>query len=397
MDSNTPSNSVKYHWALNDKGETVSIKDINEQNRGEKYFCPNCGCSMIPSSISKENKRQPHFKHKGGEHCTYESYLHVLSKKLLKEEFDRRRSFVIEVDAVNCCDQYHRCLLRQNEDDSLSYIRGDFKGVQCESHYKMQIDLKQFYNQSKIEGEYMGVVADVKLYDADGRNPIPLFLEILHTHKCTQPKIELGVPIIEFLIRDEDDLSLLKDNVIREVTMKVPKRKPINRVVFYNINAFEDSKPYERNIEKKEIDANEYYFDQRNVLVCRTKKLLCHSLYTGEGVSSDAIGVVKSTNSKMVETLLTKAYVERSFLYLNDALPGCCEQCKYVKRNTRGHGWLEKEYYSCTQNVDIENYRQMNHLSIMQVWCGKYEQDEKRLRCRIEMAGCVGWTRKKPE
>lgn len=386
--------SVKYHWALTEDGETIHISNVNDTNSGQRFTCPNCGCEMIDSA-TKSKLKQPHFKHKGGEHCDPESYLHQLAKKRLKEEFDRRNKFLIEVDAINCCDQFNSCLLkRMDKDQNLSHVRS-FKEIDCNVNYKKTIDLKQFYDRCDIESAYDGFIADVKLYDSKGEYPIPLFLEIYYSHKCEKPKTESGIPIIEFLIKTEDDLHLLKADVFREISNKQPRKREVHKVVFHNLNGFEDATPYENDRNAHTLNATEYYINQQNHIEGIPKNVICHSLYTGENVSSDAIMLI--TNSKLVDNRLTKAYVERSFCSLNGLIPLCCEQCKHVTRWTLGKGWLEQEQYSCKNKVEIKEYCFKNHVGINSIRCELFELDEERLNNTVNMAGCVGWVRKDNE
>lgn len=34
---------VKYHFALNDKGQIIDIADVTEETKHDKYYCLNCG------------------------------------------------------------------------------------------------------------------------------------------------------------------------------------------------------------------------------------------------------------------------------------------------------------------------------------------------------------------
>lgn len=409
MDSHTTSKSVKYHWALNEKGETVSIKDINEQNRGKNYYCPNCGCPMIPSSITKENKRQPHFKHKGGEHCSYESYLHKLAKKRLKEIFDNREHFYVEVDAVNCCDQFNTCKLRASNDtiDSSAYI----KKVDCPTHYKKVLDLKKFYDKCELESGYNNFIADVMLSDSKGENPVPLFLEIYHTHECEQVKIDSGIPIIEFVVKTEEDLELLEINVIKELSVHAGNRKKENKkIVFYNLNKFEDSKPYENNPIRHRVDATIFLIEEQSIKE-KPDRVICHDLFTGENFSPETVSSICITNRRLLDNSLENEYTKRCWLALNKILRLCCEQCRHCKRQVSGNGWNRRLSVSCVKNVSfpiktktwtgqiVESSESLSRYChfygydrIFSMSCQLFELDKERLQSVIERGGCVGWS-----
>lgn len=44
---------VKYHFALNDKGQIIDIADVTEETKHDKYYCLNCGDAMRPRLGSK--------------------------------------------------------------------------------------------------------------------------------------------------------------------------------------------------------------------------------------------------------------------------------------------------------------------------------------------------------
>lgn len=51
---------VKYHFALNDKGQIIDIADVTEETKHDKYYCLNCGDAMRPRLGSKNAH---HFAH----------------------------------------------------------------------------------------------------------------------------------------------------------------------------------------------------------------------------------------------------------------------------------------------------------------------------------------------
>ena len=79
--------SVKYHYALDEQDRLVCIDDVSiEDRQAHSYHCRNCGAGMIPR-MSKVRSR--HFAHRSDEdNCGNETYLHKLSKRLMKEKFD---------------------------------------------------------------------------------------------------------------------------------------------------------------------------------------------------------------------------------------------------------------------------------------------------------------------
>jgi hypothetical protein len=77
---------VKWSMALNKLGEEI---DISDTQRGKTYYCLACGTEMIPR---KGHKNAHHFAHKNiPENYSYESELHLCSKKVLSSYLEKNR------------------------------------------------------------------------------------------------------------------------------------------------------------------------------------------------------------------------------------------------------------------------------------------------------------------
>ncbi len=177
---------AQYLFAYSINDTLVNISNVTHENR-EKYYCPSCGIEM---SAVLGNKREPHFRHKG-DSCSYESYLHKISKQLLKWRFDNESKFEISYYVTKYCPNTH-CHLRDSRCDTINELR--------------TINLKDEYNICEIEGSYKGFRADIKLSNSDKPEAIPLFLEVAVTHKCSPEKISSGVPIVEISVTNERDV-----------------------------------------------------------------------------------------------------------------------------------------------------------------------------------------------
>lgn len=177
---------AQYLFAYSINDTLVNISNVTHENR-EKYYCPSCGIEM---SAVLGNKREPHFRHKG-DSCSYESYLHKISKQLLKWRFDNESKFEISYYVTKCCPNTH-CHLRDSRCDTINELR--------------TINLKDDYNICEIEGSYKAFRADIKLSNSDKPEAIPLLLEVAVTHKCSAEKISSGVPIVEISVTNERDV-----------------------------------------------------------------------------------------------------------------------------------------------------------------------------------------------
>ena len=410
QDSNKRNNrTVKYYSAFDEADNLVRIDDVTKENcKQHTYRCPKCKDPMTPAL---GDKIKHHFRHKS-DHCSFESYLHKVAKLRFKEEFERRDKFLIRADVVNACDRFDECPLRKNQ-----LIDG------CKYICKKDLNLKDYYDVCELEKKYEDFTADVLLSDSQGKYN-PMFLEIYVSHLCEEEKIQSGVPIIEFKIKDEEELNaLLKQCVFgeqRNVPVPNKKRKTEDKVLFHNFpNQFKDPKPYEttRNI----VLHPQTNFELRNVDVCIIKdnnfvfnkgSIKCHDLYTVEHLDPNAqarFAIIR--DKKVIEGM----YAVRCMLALNGKINLCCEQCKYGERRLSGYGWNEHEYLYCKNRNQIQvNYKVKNYYgkmldcvgslgeyqrdrggykAILNFKCKYFEFDEECLKKVVEQYGCIGWVK----
>lgn len=214
---------VQYLYANNIRGSLVDISDVAHGIR-EKYYCPSCGMEM---SAVLGNKREHHFRHKG-DSCSYESYLHKISKLLIKWRFDNNTKFEIGYYVDKNCPNVDCCL----------------RDSSCNANKKELhvINLKDRYDICEIEGTYNGFRADIKLSNSNKPDAIPMFFEVRVTHKCSPEKISLGVPIVEIAVTNERDvLQLLIEQ--RKIDSEMPRQTNLfttkteeEKINFYNFN-----------------------------------------------------------------------------------------------------------------------------------------------------------------
>ncbi len=216
---------VQFLFANDVNGSLVDISKVTSDNR-EQYFCPSCGMEM---SAVLGNKREHHYRHKG-DSCSYESYLHKISKLLVKQRFDGKSSFEIAYFVTKECPKSD-CPLRT---------------AVCANRARVlhKVNLKERYNCCEIEGSHAGFRADVKLFNSDKPEIKPLFIEIAVSHECTPEKLSSGIPIIEIKVANEEDaLRPLVEQDATSYNQADPYRhllQPMSETVkFYN---------FERNI-----------------------------------------------------------------------------------------------------------------------------------------------------
>ena len=188
--------NAKYRYAyLSEESnghKLICIDDVGkEQRRANTFWCIGCGGEM---KAALGEKRLHYFSHKNNErHCSKETYLHKLGKSSVIEYFLSHKTFNIHIKSRNKCRRIERCKLRHLLHE-------------CTDFGEQEIDLKEYYDKCEEEYTYKGFRADVALI-AKGRRGSPIFVEIAVSHKCDEDKRNSGLPIIEWEIKDENDLD----------------------------------------------------------------------------------------------------------------------------------------------------------------------------------------------
>jgi len=182
---------IKFHNAADNEGRIVNIEAVTRDKRAPKYFCIGCGAEM---SAVLGDKREHHFRHKEAA-CSWESYLHSLGKKKLKERFDTNKDFTIGYFVEYVCERSKGC--------RLGHI---YSNQKCNRKELYRINLKESYDTCQEEVTYKGFRADLMLSDSKHPEREPLFLEISVTHDCEPEKIASGIKMVELKISNENDI-----------------------------------------------------------------------------------------------------------------------------------------------------------------------------------------------
>lgn len=223
--------NIKFRFAYNQNGEIVNIKDVSLQNRTEnKYYCISCGAEMV---AKLGEVKEHHFAHKGeGESCSFESYLHKLAKKMIKEKFDASNTFEIEVFQNVLC---------VNSDICKFFSVEECKGIELK-----KFDLKRYYNSCQEEAQIGNYRADLLLADDTGKYKEPILIEIKVLHECSQDKINSGFRIIEIPINTEDDIMHLTRSCINYKSVNLYNfkfksiKKELSRHVFWRYTLYKN-------------------------------------------------------------------------------------------------------------------------------------------------------------
>ncbi len=185
-----------YSYAHDEHGHRVDIKAkfLNrEYCTQHAFYCIGCGKRMYASL--KDDLKCRYFAHNGNQ-CSYESYLHQLSKSMLKSAFDRAETFFLKYDIKVSCTKTD-CALRCARCNDVDRSR--------------DVNLKEWYDKCEVEKEVTGrngnkYIADL-LLSSSKRDIPPLLLEIFVTHECPAEKKVSGLWIVELKIEQEQDIE----------------------------------------------------------------------------------------------------------------------------------------------------------------------------------------------
>ncbi|WP_299157037.1 competence protein CoiA family protein [uncultured Christiangramia sp.] len=210
---------MKNLYALNQENQLIHIQNVDKKFK-EKYTCCNCNGELIPR---KGKIKAHHFSHKVENNCSYESYLHKVSKIKFFEEYSdclkNKKPFFIEYKVNQTC---------------ISCKNIERINLSCELGFRKQkLDLTKWFDKIKIEKNHNGFIADIFLKSSKTGEII--FIEFAVTHQCEKEKIESGIRIIEIDLINENDLNFIEKRFI-------PANK--ENIKFFNFKTKEEKKTY---------------------------------------------------------------------------------------------------------------------------------------------------------
>lgn len=200
----------------------LHLVNVIDAIKGNDYYCPCCGKTMIPRQGSK---RRWHFAHKGSlVDCSYETYLHKVAKKRICECFNKSQRFTVSFQPKSTC-AIVECPLGASQP--------------CSWNSTKVFDLKKYYDHCEEEVAIDKFRADLMISNQSNNTP-PVLIEIYVTHKSTEEKLNSSHRIIEIHIESEEDIeqivssaSIIEDDVDVNHWRKEQDRK----IRFYNFKA----------------------------------------------------------------------------------------------------------------------------------------------------------------
>lgn len=189
---------MKNLFALNKRNELFHINDVEKELK-EKFNCCNCGNELIPR---KGKFKAHHFSHKVETNCSYESYLHKLSKLKFYNQYSKclseNQPFYIDYTIKKTCTS---CIEIPNIKLSCN-LKDEVK----------KFDLTKVFDIIHIEKFHQGFISDILLQSS--KNEDVLFIEFAVTHDCEKEKKISGIRIIEIKLKDESDLNFINEKHI---------------------------------------------------------------------------------------------------------------------------------------------------------------------------------------
>lgn len=193
MHAGNLSDIVQFRFALSKDGTIIDANLLSNEDRKD-YECLGCAGKVRPI-LGKIRKK--HFRHKNNHGCCPETYLHKLGKILFE---------------VN----YKKCL-REGVPYHIEYIEqiicNACKEGPCEqtSPKIHKYDITKLFTYIEVEKTDGNCKPDILLKTVTGHK---IYVEIFVTHETTYEKTNSGVKIIEFIIQNENDLEIFKENLV---------------------------------------------------------------------------------------------------------------------------------------------------------------------------------------
>lgn len=205
--------AVQFSYAKTDGNKLVHI---GAAERNGKYLCPGCHEPMVP--VLGEHKAR-HFRHHKAV-CSYESYLHQAAKMAIYHRLLNEDTVTLTLARVAQCKSPKADL---------------FAGFHepCNVFIPARYNLKTLFNQVELEQHdpETGLKPDVLITNTNSK--AKCYLEIYVTHPCSVEKISSGIPILEFHVTSEADITALINSELSadDTNLTHYNFKPSGRVV----------------------------------------------------------------------------------------------------------------------------------------------------------------------
>jgi hypothetical protein len=192
---------IQYRYALDEHDQPIDVLGLERAavDPGRVFKCVACGRELIAKLGDIKAK---HFAHKTlTSSCAYETYLHQLAKKTFYSEY------------LKCLENQEPFHLVRTENVTCDHFENKY-GYTCARTEDKYYDLTKLFDRVALEKHHDGFVADVLLQSS--KNGEVIFVEFAVSHKCEEDKLKSGIRIIEYILKDEIHLELVKAHKIHD-------------------------------------------------------------------------------------------------------------------------------------------------------------------------------------
>ena len=188
------SNDIQYLFGKNSVGEIVKADDAQ---KGELYYCPECGNEFVlrKSGNTGKGSRRPHFAHSTlTETCKYDNYLHTTFITLAVEKIREHISCNKPMDI-------------------------EWKCTQCglNTHYKENM----LAGMIDVKTEYDMTICRPDIALISNKNRVSAVIEVIVTHKPEERTLnfykENDIIVIQIIVKTDNDIENI-DYLLRHPT-----------------------------------------------------------------------------------------------------------------------------------------------------------------------------------
>lgn len=179
--------NVTLWFAKNEKGKIITIDEIDENNKNDKYYCPVCGSELIPKAINSKYITQ-HFAHVDASKCNNETMIHWWFKNKFLEPGD---IFTVVSDKER---QYvcKEVLVEQTYKIDEKIYKPDVTVItECGNTIYFEMD---YSNKKKLEDyidiwlQLRNIVVEINIKDLINKNEVLTFKALFYDGRCFNTK-----------------------------------------------------------------------------------------------------------------------------------------------------------------------------------------------------------------
>jgi len=345
----TKRNNNKNRYAIGIDG-IVDIKTLSDLSRHDlgPYKCYGCGNELTPK-LGKKNIW--HFAHKVDTSCSPETYLHKVAKEVFATTYlqciTKNNPYIIKIEQIETCNQFSE-FFGQN---------------QCEDTLYNNFDLTKYFDQISIEKYINGFTPDILL--SSSRHKEVLFIEIAVTHPCDDNKINSKNRILEFQIKTENDLEILKNRSIDTEQEDIKT---------YNFEKYRVSNVCDKNCER-EVAIFLVYKSKKSILKETTASEI-YEIINKQNIIHYEVDFNACSDSESYQEKIRDAHIRNIPIincYLCKYQGGQSEDapvyCKYLEKGVMTHDALKCQHYDTFATIneyivlDEKNKKKLNSKS----------------------------------